>query len=465
MELNPVFVDSNLSIKSVANIIDRSRLGLALVNKGSDFLGIVTDGDIRRAILMGMDIKETVSKITNKQPVIIKEGDLGNKKLIEELSIYVNGRNMLVPVLDEKSRVKYILPFSDIFNSIRSNRERYDVSKVLVVGGAGYMGSVLCRKLLASGYKVRVLDNLLYGEEPVKELLLDKNFELIRGDIRNVGDIAKAIIGMDAVVHLAAIVGDQACDLNTETTTEINVLATRTIAELCKHYQINRFIFASSCSVYGKGSSDILTEESPLNPVSYYAQTKIRSEQEIMKLKDDNFMPIILRKGTLYGRSPRMRFDLYVNLFTAKAAQEGKLTVFGGQQRRPNLSVSDAADAYIACLEAPIENVGGEIFNVGDQNLKIAEVADVVAGAVGNVNVEVTQQITDERDYFVDCSKFKKAIGYLQTHWIKENVLGMKRMFDEGAVKDYKEDRYANIKSLFKSPELQKKRYTIGYFS
>ncbi|MBM3226061.1 MAG: NAD-dependent epimerase/dehydratase family protein, partial [Candidatus Tectomicrobia bacterium] len=224
------------------------------------------------------------------------------------------------------------------------------VHRVLVIGGGGYIGSALLPKLLDAGYHVRLLDMLLYSTEPIQEIITHPNLEVMDADFRQVDKVVEAMHEVDAVIHLGAIVGDPACALDENLTIEINLMATRMIAEVAKGSRVNRFIFASTCSVYG-ASDELLDEHSALHPVSLYARSKIASEQVLKKLASPDFSPVILRFGTIYGFSGRTRFDLVINLLAAKAVVEGSITVFGGDQWRPFVHVDDAALAVLKALE------------------------------------------------------------------------------------------------------------------
>jgi len=245
------------------------------------------------------------------------------------------------------------------------------VEKVLVIGGAGYIGSVLVRKLLRAGYQVRVLDQLLFGDASIRELFEHPRFELLRGDFRHVDAVIRAVKGMDAVVHLGAIVGDPACALDEQTTLQTNYAATALVADVCRGYGVSRFVFASTCSVYG-ANDKIVDEGSVLNPVSLCAATKIDSERILLAARNETFHPTILRLATAFGWSPRPRFDLVVNLLTARAVLEKKVVIFNGEQWRPFVHVKDIARAFCLTLDADVAKVSGETFNVGGPELNHA---------------------------------------------------------------------------------------------
>jgi nucleoside-diphosphate-sugar epimerase len=310
------------------------------------------------------------------------------------------------------------------------------MNKVLVIGGAGYLGCVLVQHLLEKGFKVRILDSFIYGKRSVDKFLNDKNVEIIEGDIRNIETVNSSMNDIESVIHLAAVVGDPASRERPEQTVETNYLATGMVAMACKIKGIQRFIYASTCSVYGIGK-DTLDESAPLNPVSLYAKTKISSEESIMQLVDNNFAPTIMRMSTLYGFSPRMRFDLVVNTMTMTGFLEKQINVYGGSQWRPLLHLDDAADAYIKVLNSDIDKVRGKIYNVGseNQNYKIIEVADMVKDAIGNVEVVKHTDNTDARDYRVSFKKIQDELDFDVSHTITD---ASKEIFDKLNSKEIK---------------------------
>jgi len=324
---------------------------------------------------------------------------------------------------------------------------------VLVIGGAGYIGSALLPKLLARGYHVRLLDLFLFGMEPITKIVGHPNLEIIQADFRHVDRIVQAMKGVDDVIHLGAIVGDPACALDQELTVEVNLMATRMIAEVAKGCGIRRFCFASTCSVYG-ANDHMLDEWSELNPISLYARSKLASEKVLMQMADEFFSPVILRFGTVYGLSGRTRFDLVVNLLTARAIVDGKITVFGGGQWRPFLHVDDAALALMKAVEAPTDLIHGEVFNVGsnEQNYQLAEAAQIIQSLVGLDGrfPEITDMgaDTDIRNYRVDFTKITKILGFIPEWTLQEGIQQVIAALESGDVKDYRDPMYSNVKFL-----------------
>ncbi|MDD5370891.1 MAG: NAD(P)-dependent oxidoreductase, partial [Anaerolineaceae bacterium] len=329
------------------------------------------------------------------------------------------------------------------------NRREHDpdtIHNVLVIGGAGYIGSALLPRLLEKGYHVRLLDMLLYGTDPIAPWLDHPHLEIIQADFRQIDRVVEAMHDISAVIHLGGIVGDPACELDEELTIEINVMASRMIAEVAKGSGVQHFIFASTCSVYG-ASDQMLDERSQLNPVSLYARSKIASEHVLLKMADERFAPVILRFGTIYGLSGRTRFDLVINLLTAKACVDNEITVFGGDQWRPFLHVDDAARAMLQVLEAPLGLVRTQIFNVGsnEQNYTINEVAEMIHHHVATAQVTHMGNDSDRRNYWVNFNKIRKALDFTPAWTVDQGIDQVIEALNTGRVTDYRDARYSNV--------------------
>ncbi|GIW26155.1 NAD(P)-dependent oxidoreductase [Meiothermus sp.] len=340
-----------------------------------------------------------------------------------------------------------------------------DERTVLVIGGAGYIGSGLLPRLLERGYRVRLLDLLLFGKEPIAHVLYHPNLEVIQADFRQVDKVVEAMRGVDTVVHLGGLVGDPACALDENLTIEINLVATRTIAEIAKGMHVRRFIFASTCSVYG-ASDLVLNERSNLNPVSLYARSKIASEQVLHQLQSDDFSVVILRFGTIYGLSGRTRFDLVVNLLTAKAVVEKKITVFGGDQWRPFVHVDDAAHAVMLAVEAPKERVHNQTFNVGSNegNMTLGMVGELVKKLVPEAELIDSGRDGDRRNYRVDFSKIRNLLGFEPKWTVEQGIRQVIEALQSGKVRDYRAAMYSNVKYLTEDTASDAvKQYYLGW--
>ena len=324
--------------------------------------------------------------------------------------------------------------------------------RILLTGGSGYLGSVLTRKLLTNGHHVRILDNFLFGKGSLKDIQDNEKLELVTGDIRDLSVVGKSLKNIDAVIHLASIVGTQSAELDSKVSTEINFMATRNIAELCKIYKIKQFIFASTCSVYGAQPDRLIAENSEVDPMDSYGLSKFQSERAILQTYD---YPTILRLGTLFGASHRMRFDLAINLFIAQAMNKEKMTVFGGEQWRPFLHVDDAAEAFSFAVENKMEGT----YNAVWKNLTINQMAKDVKKLIPS-QVELSKDIVDKRDYRVSGKKLER-FGFKAKKDIAYAAKEFKFKILED-VENYKQDKYSNYKSFFNSKSIQRKVYTQG---
>lgn len=317
----------------------------------------------------------------------------------------------------------------------RSARDR--PRRILVTGGAGYLGSVLVPKALAAGYRVRVLDRFFFGRAPLADCLDHRRLELVQDDIRFCPPATFADV--DAVIHLAALSNDPSCDLDAGLTREINYEGTLRVAELARRAGVARFLFSSSCSMYGKSAAVDLKEDAPLAPVSLYARYKIEAERKLLAMSEAKFSVTSLRNPTLFGLSPRMRFDLVVNIMTQYAVRQGKIFITGtGQQWRPLLHVADCADAFLALLAARRGAVAGQAFNVGSRNynLQVLGVAQIVKSVLPRTVIEIVPDDPDKRSYHVDFGRFRRVVGLRPKFSIQDGVAEIQRALELGEVMD-----------------------------
>ena len=322
--------------------------------------------------------------------------------------------------------------------------------KVLVTGGAGYIGSVLVRQLLNKGYKVRVLDSLKFGGEALYDVMMHPNFEFFNGDIRDTVAVENALVGIDAIAHLAAIVGDPACKKFSEEANETNWTGSVALFEAAERAGVKRFVFASTCSNYGKMSdpNSFVTEESELRPVSLYAELKVKFEQYLLKeRKDSKICSTALRFSTVYGFSPRIRFDLTVNEFTRNATMKGEQEIWGAQFWRPYCHVDDLARAVVLVLETEEEKVRANVFNVGttEENYSKGMIIEEVCKVVPNVQVNYVEMNEDPRDYRVNFDKIKNELGYTITKKVPDGVKEIYTLLKTGVVTDAFASKFSNI--------------------
>ncbi len=326
-----------------------------------------------------------------------------------------------------------------------------DKNRILVIGGAGYIGSSLVEKLLKRQHKVRILDIFLFGKEPIAHLLDDDNLEIIEGDFRKIDDLVIAIKNCSTVIHLGGIVGDPACSVDEDLTIEVNLTSTKIIGQIAKAEGVNKFIFASSCSVYGAQDS-LLDENSMTIPLSLYARTKIASEHILSEMSNHEFSPIFLRFGTVYGFSGRTRFDLVANLLTADAYTKKKMTVFGKDQIRPFVHVSDAAHSIISALETKLTSVSNHdlIFNVGsnDQNYTLMQLAKMIQKQIPDAEIITESPDGDARNYNVSFDKSSTILNFKAKWSLEDGIKQVIQKFESGEIQDYSKAKYSNVKHL-----------------
>jgi nucleoside-diphosphate-sugar epimerase len=322
--------------------------------------------------------------------------------------------------------------------------------KVLVTGGAGYIGSVLVRQLLKKKHKVRVLDSLKFSGDALYDVCQHKNFELIKGDIRNPKDVAKALKGIDAVAHLAAIVGDPACKKFETEANEVNGSGSRAFFEACEKAGVKRFVFASTCSNYGKmkDPNSFVTETSELRPVSLYAELKVAFEKYLLEEKKSSpVCATALRFSTVYGFSPRIRFDLTVNEFTRNVFLTGEQEIWGPEFNRPYCHVDDLARSVVLVIESPIEKVKGEVFNVGstDENYTKRNLMEEIAKIIKKTKAIYVDAADDPRDYRVNSDKIKNVLGFTITKRVPDGIKEIYKTLQSGLIDDPHAQKFRNI--------------------
>ncbi len=320
---------------------------------------------------------------------------------------------------------------------------------ILVTGGAGYVGAVLVQKLLDQDFKVRVFDKFYFGKKPL--LANSKKIEIVEGDIRNVPE--KILDGVDAVIHLAGLSNDPTAEFNPEANREINTVGTVNLAKAAKKKGVSRFIFASSCSIYDffNGDDEIRDEDSYVKPTVPYSLSKFNAEEELKKLAGDDFCVTILRKGTVFGYSPRMRFDLVVNTMVKDAFLKNTITVVGeGLHWRPLVDVTDASEAYILALLASKDAVNGQIFNISLGNFQVNDIAKEVRGALLknfslDVAIEHTPPPRKVRSYRVSNKKAALILKFVPKISIEGSVLEIASHIKNGDAVDFQNPIYYNI--------------------
>ena len=323
------------------------------------------------------------------------------------------------------------------------------MKRVLITGGAGYVGAVLVPKLLNKGYDIKVIDLYIYGANVLKSVKDHPNLIQIKGDIRSRRLLEKELKGYNTVIHLACISNDPSYELDPALGKAINYDAFVQLVDVSKRLGVRRFIYASSSSVYGIKYEPEVTEDLPLEPLTDYSKYKAKCEEILLGEATDNFTVTVIRPSTVCGYSPRMRLDLTVNILTNHAINKGKITVFGGEQKRPNLHIEDMTDLYLFLLEQPGEMVHKKIYNIGYENYKVRQIAEMIRDTLcGDITIETTPT-NDIRSYHVSSNKIKKELGFQAKHTIEEAVLDLRRAYQEGKIPNPLGDmRYYNIKTM-----------------
>jgi len=321
--------------------------------------------------------------------------------------------------------------------------------RVLVTGGAGYIGSELVRNLLYDGFKVVVFDNLSFGGEALLNFWSNPNFTFIKGDLLNRIEVKNALKGIDYVCHLAAIVGEPPCKKYPELTLKVNWEASVKLYELCEEAKIKKFVFASTCSNYGKmaDSTKLLDETGELNPISLYSETKVNFENYLLGLKDSNITRVILRFSTVYGVSPRLRFDLTVNEFTRDAALNKPLLIYGENFWRPYCHVSDLANSVKTALITDKLITANQAFNVGDttQNYTKKMLMEEIQKVIPSLKVNYHPVVTDPRDYKVNCDKIRDVLGFKISKTVPEGIREIASLIQNDIISQPFSTKYGNI--------------------
>lgn len=335
---------------------------------------------------------------------------------------------------------------------ISAHNQGKALKKVLVTGGAGYVGCVLVPKLLKAGYEVLVYDLMLFGSDG---LPADPRLEVIPADLRDIERFYAAVREVDSVIHLACVSNDPSFELNPTLSKSINYDCFEPMVAACRRAGLKRFIYASTSSVYGVSDAPDVTENHPLVPLTDYNKYKGLCEPILLRYQAPDFTTVIIRPATVCGYSPRMRFDLSVNILTNHAVNRRKITVFGGGQKRPNIHIDDITDLYLQLLEISEHRIAGEIFNVAYQNHTIAELAEIVRGVVerempeGNPIEMERVSSNDLRSYHVSSKKIAEKLGYSPKKTIEDAVKDICDAFKAGKFPNSLDDsKYFNVRAV-----------------
>ena len=323
------------------------------------------------------------------------------------------------------------------------------IKTILLTGAGGYVGSVLTPKLLNAGYEVRAFDLFIYGDDVFSAVDDKSNLTVIKGDLRDIELLKRSLVNVDAVIHLACISNDPSFELNPDLGKSINYDAFLPLVELSKQAGIERFVYASSSSVYGVRDELEVTEELSLKPLTDYSKYKAMCEDVLLRAREPGFSTLILRPATVCGYSPRLRLDLTVNILTNHAITNGEIRVFGGSQLRPNIHIDDMTDLYAQSLRLNSNLIDGEIFNAGYQNHSVIDIAGIVRDTIQE-NVTITKFPTDDnRSYRVTSQKIAERLGFIPKRTIEDAIGKLAEAFDTGKIKNSMTNpNYFNIKKM-----------------
>ena len=317
---------------------------------------------------------------------------------------------------------------------------------IFITGGAGYVGSALVPRLLTEGYKVTVLDLMIYGQNVIKP---HKNLKIIKGDIRDQNLIKKNVVNTDAVIHLACISNDPSFELNRKLGQDINFNAFEPLVKISKESGIKRFIYASSSSVYGIKKEKNVNEEMKLEPLTDYSKFKAECEKVLKKYQSSNFTTVTIRPATVCGFAPRQRLDLVVNILTNLAYHKRSITVFGGNQLRPNIHIDDMVEAYLLLLKTPNNKIAGKTFNAGYENFSVEKLSLDVKSVIGDDVKLVFSKTDDNRSYHISSEKIRNELGFVPKKNIRDAVQDLKNAFESKVLENTLENEiYFNIRRM-----------------
>jgi len=320
------------------------------------------------------------------------------------------------------------------------------LKKIFVTGGAGYVGAVLVPRLLLEGYHVTVLDLMIYGRKALDQ---HPALTVVEGDIRNLSLLREYLPGNNAVIHLACISNDPSFELNPKLGKSINLDAFRPLVEVSRESGVERFIYASSSSVYGIKEEKNVHESMILEPLTDYSKFKADCERILAEYQSPDFTTVTIRPATVCGYSPRQRLDVVVNILTNLAYHKREITIFGGEQLRPNIHISDMVESYVVVLKAGKEKVAGQIYNAGYENQPVRQLAEAVKAAIGDDVKLITSPTDDNRSYHISSEKIRCDLGFVAVNSIRDAVLELRNAFDQGLLPNSLDDEiYFNIKRM-----------------
>ena len=438
--LKDITVSENTKLKDVLIKINKNgNNGVFVITKKEKLIGVITDADIRKNFLKKkLNLNSEAQTIAQRNYLKIPFSKKKNSK-----DILIKSNKILIPIVKNKKLVDYVHT-RELFGD-----DPRKIKRVLVIGGLGYIGSTLVTDLLDKKIQVNILDKNYYGCYKKKKIRKNLDLKIFYGDCENKIILNKALKNCTDVIHLGEIVGDPAVNINKSFSIKNNFENTIFVISECIKNKIDKFIFASSCSVYGD-SKNKCNEKSNLNPVSLYANCKIECEKSILAFRSKEFCPVILRLSTVYGDSPRKRFDLVVNRFVIMALKKIKIQLFGADSWRPFISVGDVSKLFIKVLNSKNSLVRNQIFNAGGdkENYRIVDIVNTIKKYMP-INYEYTKNVEDKRNYRVSFQKVKKILQFTPTDNMKKTILKLIKKYQKIGINE-KNINYYNDKKIFK---------------
>ena len=449
-KISNLCININQTILYTLKKFDKNRNNfLIVINSKKKFQGVITISDIRRALIRGNAITSKIKKFINVNPFYLK--NFNKRNLIDQIHFYnkkINIDPYIIPVIHNEN-----IPFKFInkenlnyYANIKKNKK-----KILIIGGAGYIGSVLTQLLLKKGFYVSVLDKFIYQTQTsFKNIFKNKNLRIVKGDTRHLNTVFNLVKTNDIVIHLGEMVGDPLCEKNPDLTFKTNYLASIGIANICKILEISKFIYVSSCSIYGESNSNkLLNETSDINPVSTYAKLKVMCEDTILKNIGNFCNTTIIRLGTVFGNSHRKRYDLVINLFAGLAATNKPINIFGGNQWRPFIHVLDVCNFINKIIVSKKQKKNGEVFNLVGENTTILKVGNYINKKYGT-KIIINDKISDFRNYKVTSKKAIKNFNFKPKYSIKYGINEIIKETKKTKINNILKKKYINVYNLKK---------------
>lgn len=443
-------INQDKKIIDALKMIEKSGVNLLLAtNEQSKFLGVISSSDLRRAFINGYQKMSSLKKIINYKPLYLKD-DIDENQISDIISStkFNNINPPLIPILNKKNIPYRLLNKNEI--NLPLIKQKLPISlkqRVLLIGGAGYIGTNLTKKLLLKNYPVTIFDKFVYlSKGKIKKELASKNLLLISGDTRNINQTFEAVKKNDIVIHLAELVGDPLCEKRPSKTYSVNYLASMMISNICKNLGISKFIYISSCSVYGARNDEKFSDEnSAINPLSVYAKLKALCEKTIIRNLGEYCRPCILRLGTVFGGSLRPRFDLVLNLFSGLIAKNKKITINGGDQWRPFIHVDDVCDTIIKIIELDKSKTNGQIFNLSSYNYKLSDIGKIIKKIYPKTKIIYSSSSLDKRNYKALSIKAKKILNFKPKVSLKKGIQDLVKLIKKNKINNLNNKKYLNI--------------------